>query len=63
MASSKATLFPLFFSFFMPVTFFMPQPNGALINLSQFADDIAISTQVPRISSINLRLQKYLKQI
>lgn len=47
----------------MPVIFFMPQPNGALINLSQLLDDITISTQVPGISSINLRSQKYLKQI
>ena len=34
----------------------IPQPPDAQINLSQFADDIAISAQAPGISSINLKL-------
>ena len=41
----------------------IPQPLDAQVNLSQFADDIAIWAQAPGICSINLRLQKYLNQI
>ena len=41
----------------------IPQPNDAQVNISQFADDIALWAQVPGIRSINLRLQKYLDQI
>ena len=41
----------------------IPQPLDAQVNLSQFADDIAIWAQAPGIRSINLRLQKYLNQI
>ena len=41
----------------------IPQLNNAQVNLSQFADDIALWTQAPRIRSINLKLQKYLNQI
>ena len=41
----------------------IPQPPDAQVNLSQFADDIAICAQAPGIRSINLRLQKYLNQI
>ena len=41
----------------------IPQPLDAKVNLSQFADDIAIWAQAPGIRSINLRLQKYLNQI
>ena len=42
---------------------YIPQPLDAQVNLSQFADDIAIWAQAPGICSINLRLQKYLNQI
>ena len=40
----------------------IPQPLDAQVNLSQFADDIAIWAQAPGIRSINLSLQKYLNQ-
>ena len=40
----------------------IPQPLDAQVNLSQFADDIAIWAQAPGIRSINLRLLKYLNQ-
>ena len=50
------TLFILYVSDF-------PQPPDAQVNLSQFADDIAIWAQAPGIRSINLRFQKYLNQI
>ena len=40
----------------------MTQPPDVQVNLSKFADDIAILGQVPGICSINLRLQKYLNQ-
>ena len=39
------------------------QPLDAQVNLSQFADDIAIGAQAAGIHSINLRLQKYLNEI
>ena len=53
---------------FSPILFILyvsdiPQPPDAQVNLSQFADDIAICAQAPGIRSINLRLQKYLNQI
>ena len=38
----------------------IPQPLDAQLNLSQFANDIAIWAQAPGIRSINLRLQKFL---
>ena len=41
----------------------IPQPLDAQANLCQFADDIAIWTEAPGIRSINLRIQKYLKQV
>ena len=41
----------------------IPQPLDAQVNLSQFADDIAIWAQAAGILSINLRLQKDLNQI
>ena len=41
----------------------IPQPFDAQVNLSQFADDIAIWEQAQGIRSINLRLQKHLNQI
>ena len=41
----------------------IPQLLDAQVNLSQFADDIAILAQAPGNRSINLRLQKYLNQI
>ena len=41
----------------------IPQPLDAQVNLSQFADDIAIWAQAPGIRSINIRLQNYLNQI
>ena len=41
----------------------IPQPFDAQVNLSQFADDVAIWAQAPGIRSINLRLQKYLNEI
>ena len=41
----------------------IPQPFDAQVNLSQFADDIAIWVHAPGIRSIKLRLQKYLNQI
>ena len=41
----------------------IPQHPNSLLNLSQFADDIAIWAQAPGICSINLRFQKYLNQI
>ena len=48
---------------FIPYVSDIPQPLDAQVNLSQFADDIAIWAQAPGIRSINLRLQKYLNQI
>ena len=53
---------------FSPILFILyvsdiPQPLDAHVNLSQFADDIAIWAHAPGICSINLRLQKYLNQI
>ena len=41
----------------------IPELLDAQVNLSQFADDIAIWVQAPDIRSINLKLQKYLNQI
>ena len=41
----------------------IPHSLDAQVNLSQFADDIAIWDQAPEIRSINLRLQKYVNQI
>ena len=41
----------------------IPQPLDAQVNLSQYADDIAIWAQAPGIRSVNLRLQKHLNQI
>ena len=41
----------------------IPQPLDAQVNLSQFANDIAIWAQASGIRSISLKLQKYLNQI
>ena len=54
---------PLSFILFISYVCDIPQPLHAQVNLSQFADDIAIWAQAPGIRSINLRLQKYLNQI
>ena len=51
MTFPKAVLSPLLFLF------------STETNLSQFPDNIAIWAQAPGIRSIDLRLQKYLKQI
>ena len=53
---------------FSPILFILyvsdiPRTLDAQVNLSQFADNIAIWAQAPGIRSINLRLQKYLNQI
>ena len=53
-------LSPIFFTLYVTD---IPQPPDGPVNLSQFADDIAIWAQAPGIRSINQRLQKYLNQI
>ena len=58
--SKGSPVFPIIFILYVSD---IPQPNDALVNLSQFADDIVIWTQAPCIHSINLRLQKYLIKI
>ena len=60
MVSHKAVLSPILFILYVSD---IPQPLDAQVNLSQFADDIAIWTQTLGVRSINLRLQKYLNQI
>ena len=41
----------------------IPQPNDTQVNLSQFADDIALWEQAPGVRSINVRSHKHLNQI
>ena len=60
MVSPKAALSPILYILHVSD---ISQPLDAQVNLSQFADDIAIWAQAPGIRSINLRLQKYLNQI
>ena len=60
MLSPKAVLSPILYILHVSD---ICQPLDVQVNISQFADDIAIWAQAPGIRSINLRLQKYLNQI
>ena len=60
MVSHKAVLSLILFILYVSD---IPQPLDAQVNLSQFADDIAIWAQALVICSISFRLQKYLNQI
>ena len=59
MLSPKAVLSPILYILHVSD---ICQPLDVQVNISQFADDIAIWAQAPGIRSINLRLQKYLNQ-
>ena len=60
MLSPKAVLSPILYILHVSD---ICQPLDVQVNISQFADDIAIWAQAPGIRSINLRLQKNLNQI
>ena len=60
MLSPKAVLSPILYILHVSD---ICQPLDVQVNISQFADDIAIWAQAPGIRSINLRLQNYLNQI
>ena len=60
MVPHKAPLSPILFILYVSD---ISQPLVAQVDLSQFAEDIAIWAQAPGICSINLQLQKCLNQI